>query len=642
MSANPAQLPLTALPAVRTLPSGNAQEAPIIPGSNTLSIIANSYQAVRLPDVDEQSPVSGGAPHADYPHTVVYNCHVVGERADADPRNFLPTDAAPQYVDIGSQGSSMPQQALRQPPMQQLPAQQSDAPRMSSAVPSPMLTPMPVANSIPPSVTAAANTIPPRENSSPANPGFPSPDELKTAYPRNFGLEALGDRILGPASDPASGLGSGPKNGPGNGPGNAPSVANNSSGLVPRSPIDPIQAWLPMQGHLSEGTEVTSSVRLANALDAAPATSPSASVPPLPQPGVPQPPIPQPPSALPPTQGGSEVVRTPPPFGLDPSPAASTLVPEVDEGWPNATEPERPGYFERLWQTFWVGNTDEPDHDRGLGYERVEFAPFIIDTVRPMNQYGLRYDAAYNWRDPDLGELLMARSTAAGGLGPQTQTKLNYQDLDFVSEAGNSAASVKVVVPLRFIDGDTYNTSGLGDVQMSTKLVMIDGKKLKVAGYMGFTFPSGYAPNGLGTGHVTMEPGLLAEYRITDKTFLHAEGKFLFPIPPNADQQESNMLTWGFGLSHVLYDGDDFAIMPTMESVFYSVYNGGYNELSGATPTFISNEWVTVPTFHLGVRTVIDRCRDLGLIEIGLSTGFSMASNVWYEEFLRMELRVTF
>jgi hypothetical protein len=348
----------------------------------------------------------------------------------------------------------------------------------------------------------------------------------------------------------------------------------------------------------------------------------------LPLPAVPLPSGPMPNGPMP----TPEVVPAPVPFEVPMEAGTGPVVMETAPG----------DHLAWLHRILWDGNTRDPNHDHGIAYERVQLAPYIIDTVLPTNQYGIRFDAAYHWRAPDFGDLLVAQPQSAGGVGlPVADRRLNYQDFDFVSELGNSTVSARTIVPLRLIDGtDNGDTAGLGDVEMDTKLVMLNGEYIKFAQFTGMHFNSGFSMKGLGTGHISIEPGMLASLKLSDETYLHSEVKFLFPIA-DLSNQKSNLLTWGVGLSHVLYDFDSFAVIPSVEAVFYTVLNGGYTQ-PGPVPVFVGSNWVTVPTIHYGVRMMTDRVRDLGLIEFGLSGGLSAGSNVWYEGLLRAEVRVIY
>ena len=108
------------------------------------------------------------------------------------------------------------------------------------------------------------------------------------------------------------------------------------------------------------------------------------------------------------------------------------------------------GFFARLMSgPIKIG----PSPDRGIGYERVENAPFVLDITSPMTQWAFRVDAANDWRHPDAAEYIFASSpTFAGGSGPTAQATTSFQDFNFIGELGNSAASVRATVPVRSID----------------------------------------------------------------------------------------------------------------------------------------------------------------------------------------------
>lgn len=116
--------------------------------------------------------------------------------------------------------------------------------------------------------------------------------------------------------------------------------------------------------------------------------------------------------------------------------------------------------------------------------------------------------------------------------------------------------------------------------------------------------------------------------------------KYLIPIPL-APGVAGTILTWGVGVSHVLYDADAFAIIPTAEFVCYSIFDASETLL---TPAPVTNQIgdLTVPTINLGFRLVSDRFRDLGTVEWGVSLGINLSSSNWWAEMARTELRVMY
>lgn len=333
------------------------------------------------------------------------------------------------------------------------------------------------------------------------------------------------------------------------------------------------------------------------------------------------------PADLPP---GPEVIRPPDPVPMNIEPS------EIPGPEPFPAQPIE--FFAQ-----WMAGPRKVDatQDRGIGYERVATAPFIIDITQPMQQWAFRVDAAYNWKHPDEAEVFFAQPMSLGGKGPPAETSANYQDFDFIAEMGNSSASVRTTIPVRLIDGQIDgDTAGMGDVQIATKLVLLTGERLKITQYLDTYIPSGAAGKGLGTGHVSLEPGLLASYRWSDETYFHAEAKYLIPIPTSPGIA-GTMLTWGFGASHLLYDGDVFAVIPTAELVCYTIFNAS-ETIATPVPTTQEIDNAVIPSLHFGVRVVSDRFRDIGTVEFGLSNGFTMGPNGWYADLLRVEARVMY
>jgi len=282
-------------------------------------------------------------------------------------------------------------------------------------------------------------------------------------------------------------------------------------------------------------------------------------------------------------------------------------------------------------------------HDRGIGYERVATAPFVIDIAQPMNHFAFRTDAAYGWKLPDRAELLFARPASLDGTGPDAiERSVDFQDLNFISEIGTPGLSVRTVVPVRVLDPEIGpNTAGLGDIQLCTKTRLLGGQAWTITQINNFFFASGCVGKGLGTGHTSMEPGVLASYKWSDETFFHGELKFLFPMGGHPSHH-GNLLTYGFGLSHLWYDRDSLALIPTVEAVFYSILDGEAAVLATTGPTVHGVDGETISTLHFGLRVVSDTSRDFGLVELGVSGGLNLDSSGWYDSLLRVELRTTY
>ncbi len=287
----------------------------------------------------------------------------------------------------------------------------------------------------------------------------------------------------------------------------------------------------------------------------------------------------------------------------------------------------------------WLTETRHAYPDQGIGYERVSMAPFILDIARPMNQTALRVDLVYGWTMPDRSEAFWAQTVS--GLGPPLPEKsVRYQDLAYLTEIGGPAFSVRTLVPLRGLDPvNNKKTTGMGDMQLLTKTVLLDGSQWMLTQVNDFWFNTGSPRKGLGKGHISMAPGLLASYQQSDTTCLHGQFKFQFPLGGNPDFA-GELLHWGVGVSHLWYDSDAFAIIPTIEASFVTFLTGRATEYPAPLTRRVDGE--TISTMHFGVRTVHDTGGDWGLIELGISGGFQWGHHGWYDSMMRMEFRLIY
>lgn len=288
----------------------------------------------------------------------------------------------------------------------------------------------------------------------------------------------------------------------------------------------------------------------------------------------------------------------------------------------------------------WFGE-DEQATDAGLGQERVMLAPFEIDVTQPFNNLRMRVDCAYNLKQPDRAEFYWARPTSLGGVGPNLpERSLDYQDIRFQLEMGGPKFSAATDIPIRVLDPDINpNTAGFADMNLTTKLVMIDGERWQITQYFRTYFNTGFSPRGLGTGHISIEPGFLARMKWSDRTYFHAEAKFWIPTPGHLDQA-GEVLRFGVGVSHVWFETDSFAAMPTLELVGWSVLDG--LETTYPTGALVEVDPEGIFNVYPGIRFVRDAESDLGLAELGISGGAALTTNQWYETLIRVEARFSF
>lgn len=276
----------------------------------------------------------------------------------------------------------------------------------------------------------------------------------------------------------------------------------------------------------------------------------------------------------------------------------------------------------------------EKDCCKSLGTERNLISIFEIDPARPMTNFRIRMDGAYGYDRPDRAEYFFARQLARG---PQAvNNDVNYQDLRFYYEAASDFISLFTDLPIRSIDPSTSpDTTGFADMNAGIKSRLLAREKWELTTIFRTYIPTGSARKGLGTGHVSLEPGLLGNYRLNCKTYLHGEFKFWFPIGGSADFA-GNILRYGTGVSHVLWESCDkpIAIIPTLEFVGWTVLDGRQTNPGGIVSS-IDGMWIV--NIQPGIRTALGKHFD-----IGLSGAWNLTNDHWYNGLGRLDLRWVF
>jgi hypothetical protein len=271
--------------------------------------------------------------------------------------------------------------------------------------------------------------------------------------------------------------------------------------------------------------------------------------------------------------------------------------------------------------------------DGGIGQERVMLAPFEIDASSPQNQYRFRIDSVWGFPKPDRAELLFAKP----GKGPAAEPSIDFQDLRAMFEVGSPSFSVGTDIPIRILDREFGgNTAGLGDMNVTTKLVLLDGKEIQLTQIFRTYMNTGAASKGLGNGHVSLEPGILARYKWSDNLYWHGQVKYWFPVGSDP-AYSGQVLNYGLGWSHVLYENDTFALLDTMEFVAWSVLDGQQFDFALGEGVDIDGE--TALRVFPGLRFVFDHGGDLGVSELGISGSFRTGGDDWFDGMLRLEAR---
>lgn len=275
-------------------------------------------------------------------------------------------------------------------------------------------------------------------------------------------------------------------------------------------------------------------------------------------------------------------------------------------------------------------------HDVGVGQGRLIYAPFAIERSQPLNHFAIRVDSVYNLTLPDRAEYHWARSGGFSGRGPATEQSVDYQDIRFITETGGETFSIATEVPIRVLDPEVNgNTAGMGDMSIASRLVLVDGRRWQLTQFFKTHLLTGATSKGLGTGHVSLEPGVLIRYKWSETTYVHSEIRYWFALPGHP-VHAGQVLRTGVGISHLFHETDSFAVIPTLEFVTMSVLDGQKTPFGGV-PVDVDGD--SVAHIFPGLRFVADTGGDFGLFELGIGGGFDIGSTGWYDSMLRLELR---
>jgi hypothetical protein len=271
--------------------------------------------------------------------------------------------------------------------------------------------------------------------------------------------------------------------------------------------------------------------------------------------------------------------------------------------------------------------------DLGLGYERVMFAPMVLDTAISSSYVGTRIRADRGLSAPDRLEYLWSR---AGGRGPDPESRVDLIDTMYRTELGNANAALISEIGMRALNPEVNpNTVGFADMLLGGKALVYDGKCTKVATLFLTHLNTGPTNRGLGTGHVSLEPGLLVRHQWSEATFLHGELKYRLPIAGTAGFA-GDVLSTGWGVSTVWRDSDSYALIPTLEMRTHSFLFGGMTRSDGTVQRV---DGVTAIELYPGMRCTFNRS-SVGTWELGFGGGSTFADSDWFDSRMILDVRL--
>jgi hypothetical protein len=292
----------------------------------------------------------------------------------------------------------------------------------------------------------------------------------------------------------------------------------------------------------------------------------------------------------------------------------------------------------------------------------VADSAFFVDAARPITQMRIRYDSAWDFKNPDRAEYFWAREMTPQiqqiavcrgpnlpGKGPSCISKtIDYEELTMYNEASTGRIGVFVELPYREVD---FNNPGavnqaicctqsqFADMNVGTKTLLLDCELLQLSFQFKTFIPIGSAGKGMGTSHVSLEPALLLNLKLSSSTYLQAESAYWIPIGGDPIY-EANIWHNHFSLNHILWcPCKDLQLIGTAELNEWTIFGGAYTipdyTLNG---NFLATSASTsMLSGGPGIRGILCEKYD-----IGVGSAFAFTGSRWAKDMLRAEFRWRF
>jgi len=282
------------------------------------------------------------------------------------------------------------------------------------------------------------------------------------------------------------------------------------------------------------------------------------------------------------------------------------------------------------------GTNSAPSTDPPLSISDT-FVSFI-DSAVPRNAVGFRFDGSFHNRQPMRAEYLHPSGGFPNANGfPLMETKISYQE--FTSFAEFSVTpwfSGFVEAPYRWLNPDiNENRSGAGDMRYGLKLCTWSDNDVIATILLRLYQPSA-SSEALGTGHWSVEPGLLLAYRVTP--MIHLEGELRYWIPLTRDDFAGQIARYGLGLSWGQRRSSGLWYMPVLEGVGWTVMSGK-TAFAYSADNYVIEEahGQTVANGYLGVRWGYG-----ANLDFYAGYGRSFTGHYWSRDTMRFEVRYSY
>jgi hypothetical protein len=278
-----------------------------------------------------------------------------------------------------------------------------------------------------------------------------------------------------------------------------------------------------------------------------------------------------------------------------------------------------------------ISREDRPPDvvDSGVGY---------VDSALLGNQFRLRFDSAYDDYRPTRAEFFYPKGGAIGPGLPKPETRIDYQELaSYLELQVLPKLSLFVEAPVRFLNPElNADHTGFSDLNAGFKYAFFQERDTVATWQFRTYTPTGDSHEGLGTGHVSLEPALLVFHRLSPRWTI--EGEFRDWIPVGGTDFAGNIIRYGVGLSYGQRCLDSWWVTPVVELVGWTVLDG--KELAAIAPGAFVVE-------SAAGDTIINA---KGGLRFGYGTsgeffagyGYGLTHDTWYRDIWRFEFRYFF
>lgn len=273
-----------------------------------------------------------------------------------------------------------------------------------------------------------------------------------------------------------------------------------------------------------------------------------------------------------------------------------------------------------------------PITDPNQGPLPADFGSYVsfLDSALPRSHVRLRFDVDQSNFRPTRAEYLFPADAFR-----VPETRVHVQELNTYVEYGlNEWFSTFMETPYKWINPDlNQNLSGFGDFQFGLKFAGWNSEALLTAFQLRFGAHTAQRPL-TGTGHWSIEPSLLLNWRI--KEMFTLEGQVGYYVPLGGTDFAGDVLKYGLGLSYGQSAGDAIRLIPVAEVVGWTV-TGGKELVSTGPGTFAIDGAAgsTIINGCLGLRFGLGHNAD---VYTGYSRG--LTGNPWYRDMFRLEFRI--